>query len=92
MLISSIGGRVAAANTFSVLSGSLHSGTILRISESIAKTYFVSKIVSKSESVKQNVNVDALKVNLEIETDIPQINKQIEIPFTQALDITNQEL
>ncbi|SDK87735.1 hypothetical protein SAMN05428961_10376 [Paenibacillus sp. OK060] len=92
LLISSSGGIELAANTNSVLGDSLHSGTTLRISESIAKTYPVSKIVSKNESVKQNVNVDALEVNLENGTKIPQINKQIEIPFTQALDTATQDL
>lgn len=63
----------------------------MRISENIARTYSVSKIASKNKPNAENVNVDALEVNLQIGTKIPQINKQIEIPFTQALDTVNQE-
>ncbi|MFS0859523.1 hypothetical protein [Paenibacillus taichungensis] len=93
LLISSSGGIEAAANTNSVLGDSLHGGyTTLKTSESIAKTIFVSKLASKNEPNAENVNVDALEVNLEIGTEVPQINKQIEIPFTQALDTANQEL
>ncbi|WP_339284467.1 hypothetical protein [Paenibacillus sp. FSL R5-0486] len=91
LLISSSGVIEAAANTNSVLDDSLHSCTTLRISENIARTYSVSKIASKNKPNAENVNVDALEVNLQIGTKIPQINKQIEIPFTQALDTVNQE-
>ncbi|WP_338540831.1 hypothetical protein [Paenibacillus tundrae] len=38
------------------------------------------------------VNVDSPKVSLESGTVIPQINKEIEIPFTQPLDSTNEAL
>jgi hypothetical protein len=92
LLISSSGGIASVAITNSVLVDSLHKAVTLSISERIAKTYSVSKIVSESESVKQNVNVDALKVNLEIGMNIPNSKKQIEIPFTQALLTNNQEL
>jgi hypothetical protein len=92
LLISSSEGNAAAANTNNVSGDSLHGGyTILKKYENMARTYSVRKIASKNEPNAENVNVDELEVNLEIGTKIPQINKQIEIPFTQDLDTTNQE-
>ncbi|MFE6074337.1 hypothetical protein ACFVQB_07665 [Paenibacillus sp. NPDC057886] len=92
LLISSSGEIATAANTNSVSGDSLHGGyTILKRSENMARTYSVSMIASKNETNVENINVDALEVNLENGTEIPQINKQIEIPFTQALDKANQE-
>ncbi|MGC5774396.1 hypothetical protein [Paenibacillus pabuli] len=94
LLISSSGGIAAAANTNSVSGDLFHSGyTTQKRSESIAKTNFVSKIASNNELLlAEDVNVVAPKVSLEVGTRIPQINKQIEIPFSQDLDTTNQEL
>ncbi|MFB8376730.1 hypothetical protein [Paenibacillus taichungensis] len=93
LLISSSGGIAVAANTNSVSGDLFHSGyTTLKRSESLAKTNFVSKIASKNELLAEDVNVVAPKVSLEVGTMIPQINKQIEIPFTQHLDTTDQEL
>jgi hypothetical protein len=92
LLISSSEGITAAANTNSVSGDLLNSCyTTLKKSESIEKTYFVSKVASKNEPDVENVNVLAPEVSLEVGTMIPQINKQIEIPFTQDLDTTNQE-
>ncbi|WP_405158026.1 hypothetical protein [Paenibacillus sp. FSL H8-0283] len=92
LLISSSGGMAVAANTNSVSGNSLQNGyTTLKRSEGIAKTNFVSKSASKKELLAEDVNVVAPKVSLEVGTRIPQINKQIEIPFTQDLDTTNQE-
>ncbi|WFA84689.1 hypothetical protein [Paenibacillus amylolyticus] len=93
LLTSSSGGMVVAANTNSVSGNALHNGyTTLKRSEGIAKTNFVSKSASKKELLAEDVNGVAPKVSLEVGTRIPQINKQIEIPFTQDLDTTNQEL
>ncbi|ETT41113.1 hypothetical protein C161_00610 [Paenibacillus sp. FSL R5-192] len=96
LLISSSGGIAAAANTDNASSDSLIINNddyiILKNSESMARTYSMSKISPNYELLAEDVNVVAPKVSLEVGTRIPQINKQIEIPFTQDLDTTDQEL
>lgn len=95
LLISSSGGIAAAANTDNASSDSLIINNddyiILKNFESMARTYSVSKISPNYESIAEGFNVWAPIVSLEVGTKIPQINKQIEIPFTQDLDTTNQE-
>jgi hypothetical protein len=91
MLLISVSGGIAAANTNSVsgylLETNYNAYTTIKKSESYTRI----KASSKNESIVEDFNVGSPTVSLEVETKIPQINKQIEIPFTQALDTTNQE-
>ncbi|QLG38181.1 hypothetical protein HW560_08640 [Paenibacillus sp. E222] len=49
-----------------------------------------SKFLSKNKI--EEVNINAPKVSLEVETKISQTNKQIKIPFNEILDTANADL
>ena len=93
-VISSSGGIVAAdtSDLGEINDINYFEITMLKDFTNIINPYNSYEISSPNGSQQEFVDVESPKVNFEVGTTISQINNRIDIPFTQPLHTTNQEL